>query len=80
MPKPARSVLERDLIEAHKLGNSSRLAELYLTAARSEEADGRTEAACFFLTQAYVFALESGSQIASGIAARLRAYQREPAE
>lgn len=80
MPELVRPTLEADLIEAHEKGDSGRLAELYLAAAGSEETDGRIEAACFFLTQAYVFALESGSRTAREIAARLLAYQREPAE
>jgi hypothetical protein len=80
MSERTRSALDRDLTQAHATGDAGWLAELYFTAARAEEADGRTDAACFFLTQAYVFALEAGSCHASDIANRLRAYHREPAE
>jgi hypothetical protein len=80
MTERSRSTLESDLMRAHASGDAGRLAELYFTAARAEETDGRTDAACFFLTQAYVFALEAGSRRATDIANRLRAYQREPGE
>lgn len=80
MLEAARAILEKELLQAHARGDADRLAELYLILARGEETDGRTEAACFFLTQAYVFALESGSRHERDIANRLRAYQREPAD
>ena len=69
---------DRDLIAAHDRGDSGRLAELYFSAAQHEEASGQIEAACFFLTHAYVFALEAGSHSATFIVERLRAYNREP--
>ena len=71
--------LQSELLDAHGDHAIDRLAHLYRQAALIEEAAGRIDAACFFLTQAYVFALEAGLPEQADIAARLQAHAREPA-
>jgi hypothetical protein len=68
--------LEADLLSAHAASDGRRLAALYRAAA-----DGANDidAACFYLTHAYVYALEAGDDPAiSHIHARLAAEGREP--
>lgn len=60
MPAPDRDALDAAIIAAHDRGDPARLSELYQKAATALEAAGDTDAACFFLTHAYVFALEAG--------------------
>jgi len=67
--------LESDLLTAHNAGDDARLSELYEQAAQlvGEDADR----ASFYLTQAYVFALSSGSPKARDLNARLVALNRD---
>ena len=69
--------LEKALIDAHTRGDGTILAELYERAADMSEADGDTEAASFFLTQALVFALQEGLDNSKVLRARLHTYGRE---
>lgn len=55
----------------------ARLVALYLTEADRLEAAGDIDAACFYLTQAYVWALEAGRPEARDLHARLKAAGRE---
>lgn len=65
--------LEQDLLAAHADGDKYRLTELYERAADTAD----TEAAkYFFMTQAYVFALDCGHEKASELAERLRSARR----
>lgn len=68
--------LDRALLAAHDCQDLLALTRLYTRAADRSEALGDTEATCFYLTQAFVFALESGSSEASSLNARLVAYGR----
>jgi hypothetical protein len=72
-----RADLDAALIDAHEAGDQPRLVALYARAADAAEAGGDTGACCFFLTQAYVFALASGAPEAGMLHARLLAQGRE---
>ncbi len=69
--------LERQILAAHRDGDGSAVAELYLVAANRAERAGDLDRACFFLTQAWVFALEAGNPLAIELRARLVAHGRE---
>lgn len=71
------SALEAALLAAHAANDQHALARLYSQAADHAETLDDTEAACFFLTHAYVFALECGSSSAGPLNRRLSAYGRE---
>jgi hypothetical protein len=72
-----RAALDAALIEAHEAGDKRRLVSLYTQAADTAEAAGDIDACCFYLTQAYVFALASGARQAGALHARLLAHGRE---
>lgn len=66
--------LDSAMIRAHDAGDLKALITLYTQAAdRAETLD----AACFFLTHAYIFALEAGAFEAADLHARLIAHGRE---
>ncbi len=56
-----RTALDASLIAAHADGDTDKLSGLYERAASALMRAGDIDAACFFLTQAYVFALEAGA-------------------
>ncbi|MEM9319110.1 MAG: hypothetical protein AAGA70_08895 [Pseudomonadota bacterium] len=60
--------LQRALIAAHEDGDRAVLSALYTRAADAAETP---EEAAFFLTHAYVFALDAGSKAAPELRARL---------
>ncbi len=66
--------LDAAMIRAHAAGDQAALITLYVQAA-----DGANDldAACFYLTHAYVFALEAGTPEATALHARLVAHGRE---
>ncbi len=66
--------LEARLLNAHARGDRAALIGLY-----TEAADAATsqDATCFYLTHAYVHALETGSEAARSLHARLKAAGRE---
>jgi len=70
-----RSALDAGLLAAHENGDTALLVRLYLKAA-----DGTEDAAAsaFYLTHAYVFALEAGLEEVASIRARLVAQGAEP--
>lgn len=68
------SALDDALLAAHAAGDRSELVALYTTAADQANA---VEATSFYLTHAYVFALEAGMAEASRLKARLVAMGRE---
>ena len=72
MPAPDRTSLDTALIAAHDAGDAARLARLYAEAAGDFASLGDIDAACFFDTHAYVFALEAGLPEAAEIANRLK--------
>ncbi|MDA8585079.1 hypothetical protein N9L47_02305 [Rhodobacteraceae bacterium] len=72
-----RSDLDAALLAAHAKGDGFELSRLYADAADQAERDQDTDAVCFFLTQAYVSALETGLPSASVLNQRLVQYGRE---
>lgn len=69
--------LDAEILDAHARDDGLALARLYGQAADLAEAKGDVDGCCFFLTQAYVFALQSGAPQAGALHARLVAYGRE---
>ena len=72
-----RAALDAALISAHEEGDHARLVALYREAADRAEAGGDADAACFYLTHAYVFSLVSGAAEAETLHGRLLARGRE---
>lgn len=70
------TTLNGALLAAHDAHDSDALVALYTQAA--DEAQD-IDAACFFLTHAYVYALERGHRDTETLRARLVAQGREPA-
>ena len=66
--------LEAQLLAAHEGDDRFALTRLYMQAA---DITNDIDAACFFLTCAYVFALEAGAPEAEALHARLKAHGRE---
>ena len=60
--------LHQRLLDAHARGDRDALISGYTAAA---DAENDIDAACFFLTHAYVFALEAGDDRAPTLRARL---------
>jgi hypothetical protein len=69
------SDLDAQLLAAHHKGNSTELSPLYVKAAQIAP-DQRAK--CFYLTHAYVFALEAGLPAAHDIRAQLVELGSEP--
>ncbi|MEM1200586.1 MAG: hypothetical protein AAGI06_14895 [Pseudomonadota bacterium] len=70
--------LEDALLSAHEREDKAEVAELYRKAGKLSEDAGRTEEAFFRYTQAYVYALESGSEaLAHELKEKLKAKGRE---
>jgi hypothetical protein len=69
--------LDGEILAAHERGDVTALSDLYRQAADRLERTGDIDAACFFLTQAYVFALEYGLPAARTLHGRLVSYGRE---
>lgn len=66
-----REALDRALLEAHDTNNSAALIRLYTIAADEAEQSQDVDAACFYLTHAFVFALEAGAPQAAPLNKRL---------
>ena len=66
--------LHEALLDAHARADRARLVDLYAEAAQRQN---DTDAACFFLTHAYVYALETGHPAAGVLHGRLKAEGRE---
>ena len=67
--------LDAQLLAAHDAGDSAALITLYQRAA---DQAATIDAACFYLTHAYVFALEAHHPDVHAIRTRLVAEGREP--
>ncbi len=67
------SELDERLLDAHARDDRTALVDLYTQAA---DAENDVDAACFFLTHAFVFALEIGDARADDLRARLQVYNR----
>lgn len=72
-----RAGLDARLIAAHRAGDLPLLVKLYREAAEGAAAGGDAEAAAFFRTHAYVFALECGDPAAEALHIELLADGRE---
>ena len=71
------AALDARLLEAARSGDAAALADGYRLAAQHVAAGGNPDAAGFFLTQAYVWALVAGeAATALGLAQALRAQGR----
>ena len=64
-------------MDAHARNDVDALAGLYADAAALTEVAGDVDATCFYLTQAYVFALSAGLPIAATINRKLVAFGRD---
>jgi hypothetical protein len=71
-----RESLNEKLIQAHEENNMADLVVLYTRAGDDSEKAGDIDAACFYLTHAYVFALDAGSEQANELHMRLLQYGR----
>ena len=70
--------LQRDMLQAHERNDLTALPPLYLAAARLRESQGDIDAACFFYTHAYVYALDCGDrEIAGAARSRLKSHGRD---
>lgn len=69
--------LDDAMLEAHAAGDLPALIALYAEAAAMADAERQAEAAAFYRTQAYVFALDLGDARATALYARLKADGRE---
>ncbi len=69
--------LDQLLLDAHAADDRTRLAGLYAQAADLSEGRGDIDAACFFLTQAFVFALDEGLPVCRELQLRLYRHGRE---
>lgn len=65
--------LHQHLLQAHERMDRTALIEGYITAA---DVQSDVDAACFFLTHAYVFALEAGDNRADLLRERLAGHGR----
>lgn len=72
-PSPGDALNTR-LLAAHAAGDKPALVGLYTLAA---DAAPSLDAACFYLTHAYIFALDLGDSRAAGLKARLVQHGRE---
>lgn len=70
-------MLDHELIRAHAEGDLVSLVRLYTQAADERETVGDTDAACFYLVHAYVFALDAGDPAMHALNWRLVAHGRE---
>ena len=66
--------LDDRLLAAHEVGDKQALVTLYAEAA--ERADG-VGATCFYLTHAYIYALDLGDPRARGLHKKLKDHGRE---
>lgn len=69
------ATLDAQVLAAHAAGDRAALAALYAKAAAMAP---ERDAEAFYLTQAYVYALEAGDSAAKTLHARLAALGREP--
>ena len=65
------------ILSAHAAGDGTLLARLYGEAGTRLLADGKVDEGCFFLTQAYAYALETGLDSATEFHRCLAEHGRE---
>ena len=68
------SALHEQLLLAHASDHRQSLVDLYIKAADAADAENDQDAARFYLTQAYVFALDTGSDKCDELRDQLSAY------
>jgi len=73
---PDALALDQLLLDAHARDDRPALIRLYTLAADRHEVAGDVDAACFYLTHAFIFALEAGAPEADNLNARLVAHGR----
>ncbi len=66
-----RNALDQALLAAHATQDTAALVRLYTIAGDQAERDQDIDAACFYLTQAFVYALEAGAPEAQTLNKRL---------
>lgn len=71
------AALHAEILKAHERKDIPLLAELYNQAGNNQLKTGDIDAGCFYLTHAYVFALEAGLSQAKDIHETLVAHGRE---
>ncbi len=76
MTNPTGDLNER-LLLAHAEADCDRLVSLYREAADRAEAAGDLDRGCYFLTHAWIFALETARPEAATLKARLVAHGRD---
>jgi hypothetical protein len=69
--------LNDQVFRAHEQGDCKTLIDVYRMLGLEELADKKVTSACFLLTQAYVYALESGDARATEIHEILKSHGRE---
>ena len=69
--------LEAALLAAHATGENPALVTLYAQAGKMRLAAAEVDAGCFYLTQAYIYALDCGHEKSAELHAILRNYGRE---
>lgn len=70
-------ILNARLLAAHEANDLAALVKLYTCAADTREAQGDIDAMCFYLTHAFVFALELGLPEQTVLQERLWKHGRE---
>ena len=68
--------LDAALLAAHGDDDRPRLVALYARAGDLAEAEGQIDRACFYLTHAWIFALEQGLDASAALQSRLAARGR----
>ncbi len=77
-PEPVEAdPLHAAILAAHDAGDKAALTKLYRQAADRLDGVEAQDQVCFFLTQAYIFALDSGSSEAEDLRQRLVSLGRE---
>ncbi len=74
---PNEDTLDTRLLDAHARDDRQALVRLYREAADMSESSQQIDAACFYLTHAYIYALDTGASEARDLHARLKARGRE---
>jgi hypothetical protein len=69
--------LNDQVLKAHVAGDQATLVDIYHMLGAEELAEENITSACFLLTQAYVYALESGDPRATEIHEILKSHGRE---
>lgn len=77
-PVDGAADLDAALLAAHAKQDAGTLIGLYAQAGEAVQAQD-ADAACFYFTQAFIFALEAGDPRALGLQVRLHALGREDA-